>query len=275
VLRIRPIEFAEGGAQADLSTGLVFDICHLSEEAAKAKPKKAIPHKHQKMEIKEKPADTISEEAALEKLKPYLLLLVNIHAKLANGEVYELLYCSEEGEFYRALTFKMTSGLIWHKKEENDYQILRIELDDAWLVSRGLAEKKEKVSSRKRKGEAKEQTILCKTPRLSFIRIPGQEVCVFGFPYPDDASVDLGRWMGTSRITSIERSTIHLQMLSCPGLSGGAVITTKDGLLVGFMGGGLDADNNTQFGSYAYDVRTLPLRPSSRPPSLDLTSESN
>lgn len=59
-------------------------------------------------------------------------------------------------------------------------------------------------------------------------------------------------------------------MLAAPGLSGGAVIATELGDIVGIIGGNKDAQFNGKdqvFNAYAISAHTFPNRPSSQPSS--------
>lgn len=59
-------------------------------------------------------------------------------------------------------------------------------------------------------------------------------------------------------------------MLSASGLSGGAVIATEHGEVIGIMGGNLDAEDDGKpqpFNAYGIQSRLFPERPSSNPPS--------
>ena len=113
----------------------------------------------------------------------------------------------------------------------------------------------------------KKTEIVCKTPKYSYQIEISMPVHIFGFPH-----TAAGRWEGLSNVTSIGRSTFGLQMLSAPGLSGGAVVATEQGEVVGIMGGNHDAEEDGKpqpFNAYAIDARSFPQRPSSQPPSPD------
>ncbi len=111
-------------------------------------------------------------------------------------------------------------------------------------------------------------TVICKTPSFNFTVNPRQQVHVYGFPQ----AVEEGRWVATSSVTSVGAQGFHVQSLSSPGLSGGAVIATGCGQVIGYMHGAQDAveGNGTRpLGSYAFRVANLPKRESSRRTSGD------
>jgi hypothetical protein len=88
-------------------------------------------------------------------------------------------------------------------------------------------------------------------------------VHVFGFPQ----AVIEGRWTATTYVTAVGKNGFQLQNLSAPGLSGGAVIATNMGKIIGYIHGAQDAEEEgtvQRFGSYAFNVANLPERPSSR-----------
>ena len=89
-------------------------------------------------------------------------------------------------------------------------------------------------------------------------------VNIFGFPGTYNA-----RWEASSFVTTVNKDFFTLQNLSAPGLSGGAVIASHLGEIVGFVGGAYDAEEKGKvqrpFESYAILARSLPRRPSSNP----------
>lgn len=92
-------------------------------------------------------------------------------------------------------------------------------------------------------------------------------VRIFGFPQTVE-----GRWEGNTTITSVAQHHFCIQLLSAPGLSGGAVITSSMGEVVGFVGGAYDAQEDGKdfrFESYVIPTFALPKRPSSNPSSTD------
>ncbi|ETI41143.1 hypothetical protein F443_13585 [Phytophthora nicotianae P1569] len=94
-------------------------------------------------------------------------------------------------------------------------------------------------------------------------------VDVFGFPGAlQDQHFDHDYAIITAKITGWSGNQMTLSSLSAPGLSGSAIVCTKRGVPVGYMGGGLDGSaKNEQYQSYGFTFQGLiPELPSSLPP---------
>ncbi|KAL7681689.1 hypothetical protein Plhal304r1_c055g0141321 [Plasmopara halstedii] len=94
-------------------------------------------------------------------------------------------------------------------------------------------------------------------------------VDVFGFPGALDAQAfDHAYAIIPARITGWSGKQVVLSSLSAPGLSGSAIMCTKSGVLVGYLGGGFDGSaKNEQYQIYGYTFHGVLLElPSSLPP---------
>lgn len=99
---------------------------------------------------------------------------------------------------------------------------------------------------------------------LTIMKRPATRVCIFGF-----AGAVRNRLAISASICSIDLPcTYYVNSLSAPGMSGSAVVTTRDGRVCGFWCGAFDADKkNTQYLSYAHFITVLPARSPSPPSS--------
>ena len=91
-------------------------------------------------------------------------------------------------------------------------------------------------------------------------------VRLMGFP----AAVDDTCFQVDTNITSINSESFCVAALSAPGLSGGAVVATLMGQIVGVVGGAIDARKGREikrFVAFAIPAHSLPARPSSQPSS--------
>lgn len=205
---------------------------------------------------------------------PFLLILLNKHFKFKKNEILCLSTCEDE-ELFVALKFMGKDASSFQDGGALDFIIYKVRLDtDEWDTQEpGKATRREEVaakpSKRPKRSAAptpmKRAAFICKTPRYTYEMRLSMPVRVFGFP----AAVN-GRWQADTTIASIERDAFYLQTLSCPGLSGGAVVASHLGQIVGIIGGAMDATeegNEKRFSTYAIPAHSLPRRPSSQPPS--------
>lgn len=207
----------------------------------------------------------------------YMLLLLNKHFTFKTNEVIRALQYDEADECSLVEAFTKRTASVYAEgdmKRGEDFVIYQLKLNqEEWeLVEPGTAQRivtepRAKKRAASTRAEMKKTSMICKTPRYSYIVERSMPVRIFGFPHTSS-----GRWEGMSTVTSIGRSTFGLQMLSAPGLSGGAVVATSQGDVVGVMGGNedaLDEGNPQLFNAYAIDARSFPKRPSSQPSSPD------
>ncbi|KAF1780800.1 hypothetical protein GQ600_546 [Phytophthora cactorum] len=99
-------------------------------------------------------------------------------------------------------------------------------------------------------------------------------VDVFGFPGAlQDQHFEHDYAIIPAKITGWSGNQMILSSLSAPGLSGSAIVCTKRGVPVGYIGGGLDGSaKNEQYQSYGFTFHGLiPELPSSLP--LDTEGE--
>ncbi|ETP31429.1 hypothetical protein F442_19704, partial [Phytophthora nicotianae P10297] len=93
-------------------------------------------------------------------------------------------------------------------------------------------------------------------------------VDVFGFPGAlQDQHFDHDYAIIPAKITGWSGNQMTLLSLSAPGLSGSAIVCTKRGVPVGYMGGLDDSAKNEQYQSYGFTFHgVIPELPSSLPP---------
>ena len=144
-----------------------------------------------------------------------------------------------------------------------DIVIVRVQLPSDWAADNQYnfwREQQKKTAQRSKRKVAHfkdDRTFVasnvsfCRIPTLDFMPTDGAPVLVFAFP--------LGSYnMWTTTITSVHANTFQLQALSAPGASGGAVVTSPYGALMGIVGGAYDCDDkNTQWQCYACKLDTL------------------
>ncbi|KAG3121940.1 hypothetical protein PI126_g24351, partial [Phytophthora idaei] len=97
-------------------------------------------------------------------------------------------------------------------------------------------------------------------------------VDVFGFPGAlQDQHFDHAYAIIPAKITGWSGNQMALSSLSAPGLSGSAIVCTKRGVPVGYIGGGLDGSaKNEQYQSYGFTFQgVIPELPSSLPPDTE------
>lgn len=150
---------------------------------------------------------------------------------------------------------------------DQDCVILRVQLGTDWVVDRGSMSmqvdrtKRRKMSSPKNssKPPIDDGATFLKLAALSYTVVPTQRVVVFGFPAAQPGPV-----VTPASVSRVLRGQFALNTLSAPGGSGSAIIATRDGLVLGYVGGALDSDhNNTQYQMYAFKLDSLPKRLSS------------
>ena len=209
---------------------------------------------------------------------PFLYLLTNEHYHLKEGNAYSIQYCQDDNVFVEVDRFERDEFKVWQSSQENDYVIYKLALSsDIWEVGAGVANRKPGPSA-KRPRRGKQQptptaSVICKTPSFWFEGVhPRDEMCVYALP----GSIP-GRWVSQTSVTHVGRLVFYLQALSAPGRSGGAVLATKSGKMVGFIGGAYDVQEpestnskrlvDRRFNTYAFSVHALPRRLSSPPSS--------
>ncbi|KAL4147693.1 hypothetical protein PRNP1_011447 [Phytophthora ramorum] len=101
-------------------------------------------------------------------------------------------------------------------------------------------------------------------------------VDVFGFPGAlEDQAFDHAYAIIPATFTGWSGNQMALSSLSAPGLSGSAIVCTKRGVPVGYLGGGLDGSaKNEQYQFYGYTFQgVLPELPSSLPPDTEVETK--
>ncbi|KAF0716963.1 Aste57867_2568 [Aphanomyces stellatus] len=85
-------------------------------------------------------------------------------------------------------------------------------------------------------------------------------VHVYGFPGNlKDGKFDHQYAIIPAEITGTNRNQMTLSALSAPGLSGSAIVCTKRGIPVGYLGGGFDGSSkNEQYQSYGFTLHGIP-----------------
>ncbi|CAK4616117.1 unnamed protein product [Aphanomyces euteiches] len=85
-------------------------------------------------------------------------------------------------------------------------------------------------------------------------------VHVFGFP----GNLEAGKFdhqyaIIPAEVTGTNRNQMTLSTLSAPGLSGSAIVCTKRGIPIGYLGGGFDGTSkNEQYQSYGFTLQGIP-----------------
>ncbi|KAG7375221.1 hypothetical protein PHYPSEUDO_002453 [Phytophthora pseudosyringae] len=110
--------------------------------------------------------------------------------------------------------------------------------------------------------------VRCKTSIAVFATMG---VHVFGFPGAlQDQKFDHPYAIIPAEVTGWSGNQMTLSSLSAPGLSGSAIVCTKRGVPVGYIGGGFDGGKNAQYQSYGFTFHGIPPDlPSSLPPVTD------
>ncbi|KAL7681705.1 putative peptidase S1, PA clan [Plasmopara halstedii] len=100
-------------------------------------------------------------------------------------------------------------------------------------------------------------------------------VDVFGFPGALEAQAfDHAYAIIPARITGWSGNQVVLSSLSAPGLSGSAIVCTKSGVVVGYLGGGLDGSaKNEQYQIYGYTFHGVLLELPSSLPQVEIKDE--
>jgi hypothetical protein len=168
--------------------------------------------------------------------------------------------------------FRRAEVLVFEDGGGLDFIIYRVNLSKEWSIQEPGRAQRDVVRGTKRPKRAaapepeKRATIICKTPPYTYEMQRSMNVRLLGFP----AAVDDARFQVDTTIASINRNSFCVAALSAPGLSGGAVVATRMGQIVGVMGGAMDAREGREikrFVACAIPAHSLPERPSSQPSS--------
>ena len=211
----------------------------------------------------------------------YLYLLMNYHYKMSSENTYYVEYCSSDNTFLEVDFFEFHEFQTFAESDECDFVIRKVWLDpETWEVGKGISIRRpvnQPQTKRPRREAAKTEIkltaeVVCKTPSFSYEGVqPFEHVKVFGLPHAVP-----GRWVAETQVQNVDYRCFYVQALSAPGGSGGAVLATTSGLVVGFVGGANDYKNLnpkqlSSFNTYVMNTHSLPRRPSSAPnsPSRD------
>ncbi|KAH9088094.1 hypothetical protein Ae201684P_008140 [Aphanomyces euteiches] len=93
--------------------------------------------------------------------------------------------------------------------------------------------------------------------KMAYRVFPTMPVHVFGFPGSLDGKFDHHYAIIPAEVTGTNRNQMTLSTLSAPGLSGSAIVCTKRGIPVGYMGGGFDGSSE-QYQSYGFTLQGMP-----------------
>ena len=210
----------------------------------------------------------VREEASI----PFLLLLVNKHFCFKGNQLVKLFYVDNEGKLLLVHQFRKVEVKVFKDGGGLDFIIYRVNLSEEWSMQEPGRAQREVVTETKRAKRAaapepvKRATIICKTPPYTYEMQRSMNVRIMGFP----AAVTDARFQVDTTIASIQRDSFCVTTLSAPGLSGGAVVATRMGQIVGVVGGAMDASEGREtkrFVAYAIPAHSLPKRPSSQPSS--------
>jgi hypothetical protein len=203
---------------------------------------------------------------------PFLLLLVNKHFHFQGDQLVKLYYVDDESNLFLVHQFRRAEVPVFEDGGGLDFIIYRVNLSKEWSIQEPGRAQRDVVRGTKRPKRAaapepeKRATIICKTPPYTYEMQRSMNVRLLGFP----AAVDDARFQVDTTIASINRNSFCVAALSAPGLSGGAVVATRMGQIVGVMGGAMDAREGREikrFVAYAIPAHSLPERPSSQPSS--------
>eukprot|EP00980_Cylindrotheca_fusiformis_P017675 scaffold5540_cov96-Cylindrotheca_fusiformis.AAC.3 len=204
---------------------------------------------------------------------PFLLLLVNEHFHFQGGQLVKLYYVDDESDLFLVHQFRKGEVRVFNNGGGLDFIIYRVNLGEEWsIVEPGKAQREEmKATKRARRAAASEPmkwaTIICKTPPYTYGIQRSMNVRLLGFP----AAVDKARFQVDAQVASIGRNSFCVTTLSAPGLSGGAIVATCMGQIVGVGGAAMDATEQgretKRFVTYAIPAHSLPNRPSMQPSS--------
>eukprot|EP00980_Cylindrotheca_fusiformis_P017470 scaffold5466_cov90-Cylindrotheca_fusiformis.AAC.2 len=198
---------------------------------------------------------------------PFLLLLVNKHFHFQGGQLVKLYYVDDESDLFLVHQFRKGEVRVFNNGVGLDLIIYRVNLGEEWsLVEPGKAQREEmRPTKRARRAAASEPkkwaTIICKTPPYTYGIQRSMNVRLLGFP----AAVDKARFQVDAQVASIDKNFFCVTSLSAPGLSGGAVVATRMGQIVGVVGGAMDVTEGREmkrFVTYAIPAHSLPNRPS-------------
>ena len=203
---------------------------------------------------------------------------MNFHYKMSSENIYFLEYCSSDNTFLEVDYFEFPDFQTFSESEECDFVIRKVLLDpEIWDVGKGISIRKpvnQPQTKRPRRNAAHKDVaklkaeVVCKTPRFSYEGVqPFEHVKVFGLP-----NAVPGRWVAETQVQNVDYRCFYVHSLSAPGGSGGAVLATTSGLVVGFVGGANDYKNLkprqlSSFNTYVMNTHSLPRRPSSAPNS--------
>ncbi|KAL3907182.1 MAG: hypothetical protein SGILL_008973 [Bacillariaceae sp.] len=206
-----------------------------------------------------------------------LYLLMNYHYEMSRGNTYYIEFCASDNQFLEVDFFEFDEFKTFAESKECDFVIRMVSLDSAiWDCGKGIAGRKPvlqpPMKRARRKASQKDKTlkaeVICKTPSFSYEGVHlFERVRVFGLP-----NAVGGRWVAETQVQSLDYRCFYVQALSAPGGSGGAVLATNSGLVVGFVGGANDYHNQkpkqlSSFNTYVMNTHSLPRRPSSAPNS--------
>ena len=154
----------------------------------------------------------------------------------------EQLFPDEEAlkEVYK---FSLVSGICWRCSADFDFAILEVPTPPNVQL----------------------ELVRCE---MAYCVFPTMPVHVFGFPGSLDGKFNHHYAIIPAEVTGTNRNQMTLSALSAPGLSGSAIVCTKRGIPVGYMGGGFDGSSeNEQYQSYGFTLQGIPHDlPSALPP---------
>ncbi|CAB9507695.1 expressed unknown protein [Seminavis robusta] len=190
-------------------------------------------------------------------------------------EIYSILSSAPPTtNFWRLTSLSLKTSETFAESEECDFAIRMVSLDSAiWDCGKGIAGRKPVVQppnkrarrTANQKDKVLKAEVICKTPSFSYEGVHlFERVRVFGLP-PNAVG---GRWVAETQVQSLGYRCSYVHALSAPGGSGGAVLATTNGLVVGFVGGANDYHNQkpkqlSSFDTYVMNTHSLPRRPSS------------
>jgi hypothetical protein len=182
----------------------------------------------------------------------------------------KLFYVDDESNLSLVHQFRKGEVRVFKDGAKLDFIIYRVNLREEWSIEEpGRAQREEVRATKRAKRDAapepeKRATIICKTPPYTYEMQRSMNVSLMGFP----AAVVDARYQVDTTVASIDRNSFCVAALSAPGLSGGEVVATRMGQVVGVMGGAMDAREGREikpFVAYAIPAHSLPERPSSQP----------
>ncbi|EEY55099.1 crinkler (CRN) family protein, putative [Phytophthora infestans T30-4] len=152
-------------------------------------------------------------------------------------------YFPDSRTLEKVLRFSLDSGVCWSSSAAFDFAIFKV---------------------------AAPQDVQLTPCKMSTKVYPTMDVHVFGFPgaLPDH---QVHRYaIIPATVTGWNQNQMTLSSLPAPGLSGSAIVCTKRGVLVGYIGGGFDGSTkNERYQSYGFTLRGIPPDLPSRLPPAD------